>query len=121
LKAPQLSIESFAAAPHLEISSVRHETSFVDKELAKRKLKRRIALRAPFLSAGQILAASNMISVVPRRIAEEFVRNRPLVIRPLSLVSPAIDMAMIWPRRLDSQPAYQWLRNNVLKTIDRLK
>jgi len=120
-KAPRLAIESFAAAPHLEISSVRHETTFVDKELAKRKLRRRIALRAPFLSAGQILAASNMITVVPRRIAEEFVRNRPLVIRPLSLVSPAIDMAMIWPRRLDSQPAYQWLRNNVLGVIDRLK
>jgi DNA-binding transcriptional LysR family regulator len=88
--------------------------------LARRKLKRRVALRAPFLSAGQVLIGSDMVGVVPRRIADELVRYRPLAIRPLALVSPVIDIAMIWPRRLDSQPAHQWLRNNVLKVADRL-
>jgi DNA-binding transcriptional LysR family regulator len=116
----ELSLEQFAALAHLEISSVRHGTEFVDKELVKRKLKRRVALRAPFLSAAQVLMGSDMVSVVPRRIAQELVRHRPLVVRPLGLASPVIDMAMIWPRRLDSQPAHQWLRDNVLKAIDRV-
>jgi DNA-binding transcriptional LysR family regulator len=119
-KTSELSLERFAALAQLEISSVRHGTDFIDKELARRKLRRRVALRAPFLSAGQVLIGSDMVSVVPRRIADELVRYRPLVIRPLALVSPVIDIAMIWPRRLDSQPAHQWLRNNVLKVADRL-
>jgi DNA-binding transcriptional LysR family regulator len=110
---PELSIEKFAALPHLEISSVSHATVFIDQVLARRKLRRRIALRAPFLSAVRILATSDMVSVVPRRIAEELVRYRPLVIRALSQPSPIIETAMIWPRRLDNQPAHRWLRDTV--------
>jgi len=107
----ELSIEIFSALPHLEISSVHHATDFIDQVLARRKLKRRIALRAPFLSAVRILAASDMVSVLPRRIAEELIRYRPLVIRPLSHSSPIIETTMIWPRRLDNQPAHRWLRD----------
>src|SRR6266487_285423 len=47
-----------------------HPTDFVDQALARKKLERRIALRAPFLSAARILAASDMISVLPRRIVD---------------------------------------------------
>src|SRR6185312_1177588 len=53
----ELAIEKFAALPHLEISSVHHATDFIDEALARRKLTRRIALRAPFLSAVRILLA----------------------------------------------------------------
>jgi DNA-binding transcriptional LysR family regulator len=109
----ELSIEKFAALPHLEISSVHHATDFIDQILARRKLERRIALRAPFLSAVRILVASDMVSIFPRRIAEELVRYRPLVIRPLSHPSPIVETAMIWPRRLDNQPAHRWLRDTV--------
>jgi len=109
----ELSIEKFAALQHLEISSVHHATDFIDQVLARRKLRRRIALRAPFLSAVRILVASDMVSIFPRRIAEEVARYRPLVIRRLSHSSPIIETAMIWPRRLDNQPAHHWLRDVV--------
>jgi DNA-binding transcriptional LysR family regulator len=105
-----LSIETFATLAHLEISSVHHATDFIDRALARRKLKRRIALRAPFLSAVRILVASDMVSVLPRRIAEELARYRPLVIRRLPSASPMIETAMSWPRRLDKHPAHLWLR-----------
>jgi hypothetical protein len=99
---------------------------FVDEALARRKLTRRIALRAPFLSAVRILVTSDMIFIVPRRIAQELVQYRPLVIRPLSLASPSIETAMIWPRRLANQPAHRWLRDivclaaNGLRSVKRL-
>src|SRR5437868_7973529 len=64
----ELSIEKFAALAHLEISSVHHATDFIDRALARRRLKRRIALRAPFLSAVRILVASDMVAVLPKRI-----------------------------------------------------
>jgi DNA-binding transcriptional LysR family regulator len=112
-KGGELTVEKFAALPHLEISSVYHPTDFIDEALARRKLTRRIMLRAPFLSAGAILVVSDMISILPRRIAEELVRYRPLVTRPLLHSSPVIEMGMVWPRRLDNQPAHRWLRENV--------
>lgn len=111
----ELSIETFAALPHLEISSVRHTTDFIDQALGLRKLTRRIALRAPLLSAVGILVGSDMVSIFPRRIAEELVRHRPLAIRSLAHSSPTIETAMIWPRRLDNQAAHRWLRELVIK------
>jgi DNA-binding transcriptional LysR family regulator len=74
----ELAIEKFADLPHLETSSAHHATDFIDGVLARRKLTRRITLRAPFLSAVRILASSDMVSVLPQRIAEELVRHRPL-------------------------------------------
>jgi DNA-binding transcriptional LysR family regulator len=117
----ELSIETFATLPHLEISSVHHATDFIDQVLARRKLQRRIVLRAPFLSAVRILVASDMVSVFPRRIAEELVRYRPLAIRALAHSSPIVETAMIWPRRLDNQPAHRWLRDTVGTVIHDLR
>jgi DNA-binding transcriptional LysR family regulator len=110
----ELSMENFAALSHLVISSVPYATDFVDKALARRRLTRRIQLRAPFLSAVRILGASDMVSVLQRRIAEELVRYRPLVIRSLPHSSPTLETAMIWPRWLDNQPAHRWLRETVM-------
>jgi len=117
----ELSIEKFASLAHLEISSVHHATDFIESPLARRKLKRRIALRAPFLSAVRILVASDMVSVLPKRIAEELAHYRPLVIRPLPSASPMIETAMIWPRRLDRQPAHLWLRDIVSRAAEGLR
>jgi DNA-binding transcriptional LysR family regulator len=109
----ELSLEKFAALSHLAISSVQYATDFVDQALARRRLTRRIQLRAPFLSAVRILVASDMVSVLQRRVAEELVRYRPLVIRSLPHSSPTLETAMIWPRWLDNQPAHRWLREIV--------
>jgi DNA-binding transcriptional LysR family regulator len=109
----ELSMEQFAALSHLAISSVAYNTDFIDQALARRRLKRRIQLRAPFLSAVRILVASDMVSVLQRRVAEELVRYRPLVIRALPHSSPTLETAMIWPRWLDDQPAHRWLREVV--------
>jgi DNA-binding transcriptional LysR family regulator len=108
-----LSIEKFAALPHLVFSSSAYATDFIDRALAKRKLKRRIGLRAPFLSGEKALLNSDMISTVRRRSALEIVRHSPMVIRPLPHSSPTIETAMIWSRRLDNQPAHRWLRDVV--------
>jgi DNA-binding transcriptional LysR family regulator len=111
--ARELSVEKFAALSHLAISSVPYSTDFIDHALARRRLTRRVQLRAPFLSAVRILVASDMVSVLRRRVADELVRYRPLVIRALPHSSPTLETAMIWPRWLDNQPAHRWLREIV--------
>lgn len=118
--ARKLTIEKFAALPHLEISSSRHATDFIDAALSRAKLSRRITLRAPFLSAVRILATSDTIAVLPRRIARELTGYRPLALRDLPFASPAVETAMLWPRWLDAQPAHRWLRENVERTANDL-
>ena len=73
-----MSLETFAGLAHLEISSIHHPTDFIDRALARRKLARRITLAVPFVAAPQILVESDMVSLLPRRLAEALTRFRPL-------------------------------------------
>jgi DNA-binding transcriptional LysR family regulator len=107
----KLTPKAFADLPHLEISSSGDDTGFIDLWLAEHGLARRIALRAPYLSAAPILVHSDMIATFSRRIAQEFVRSHPLEIREAPYESPLVRTAMLWHRRLDRHPAHRWLRS----------
>ena len=109
-----LSPAEFAALPHLEISSSHEDTSFIDPWLANLGLARRIALRAPYLSAAPILAQSDMVATLSRRIAQELARDHPLQICEPPYDSPYVRTVMLWHRRLDSQPAHRWLRDVIV-------
>jgi DNA-binding transcriptional LysR family regulator len=118
--ASELSVEQLTAISELEISSAQFGSEFAD-DSAKPKRTRRSAMRAPFLSAAQILSTSDMASVLPLNIAKDMIESRPLVLRRLLRSRKAIDIAMIWPRRLDNQPAHRWLRDAVSHVTDGLR
>jgi DNA-binding transcriptional LysR family regulator len=109
----RLSAKAFAELEHLEISSSGDDLGFLDRWLAERGARRRIAHRAPYLAAAAILAQSDMIATLRCRIAEEFVRTRPLEIREPPYESPILEEQMLWHRRLDKQPAHRWLRDTI--------
>jgi len=113
LGARPLDIASVAAASHLVISSSGEDMSFIDAALAERNLSRSIALEAPYLSAGAILAQSTMIAVLGRRIAQEFHRAYPVDLAELPFASPVLHSVMSWHKRLDGQPAHRWLRGRI--------
>jgi DNA-binding transcriptional LysR family regulator len=116
----KLSPAAFAALPHLEISSSPVDTGFIDRWLAEHDLVRRIALRAPFLSAAPILVQSDMVVTLSRRIAVEFVRNHPLQIGEPPYDSPRVRTAMLWHKRLERHPAHRWLREVVVRVTKSL-
>jgi DNA-binding transcriptional LysR family regulator len=78
-------------------------------------------MRAPFLSAAQILATSDLVSVLPLNVARNMTRSHPLVFQPLSRSPRPIEAAMIWLRRLDNQPAHAWLRNVISQVASGLR
>jgi DNA-binding transcriptional LysR family regulator len=109
----KLSPKAFAEQLHLEISSSGEDTGFIDSWLTEHGVARRIALRTPYLSAASILVQSDMIAILSRRIAQEFVRSHPLEVRDLPCDSPLVRTVMLWHRRLDRHPAHRWLRTVV--------
>jgi len=115
-----LSATEFAALPHLEISSSLEDTSFVDRWLGEQGLARRIALRAPYLSAAAILVQSDLVATLSRRIAQELARSHPLQVREPPYDSPRVATIMLWHRRLDSHPAHRWLREVILSVTKNL-
>jgi DNA-binding transcriptional LysR family regulator len=110
---PELSAELVAEIPHVSITSSGDDTSFIDDALEQRGLVRKIATRVPFLSLVLILINSNLMAVVPRRVAEDLTRICPVVVRELPFLSPHTALSMIWHRRVDNHAAHRWLRDMI--------
>jgi DNA-binding transcriptional LysR family regulator len=113
----ELSVERFAALPHITITSSGDDTHFVDDALADRGLARLISAKVPLHSRILMLIGSEAIAVVPRRVAVDLVAICPLAMRPLPFPSPRVALSMIWHRRLDNDSAHRWLRGTVRAAV----
>ncbi len=114
-----LSAKVLAGLTHLDPPHGEN-TDFLDAWLSERGLTRRIALRAPYLSAMAILSRSDLAATLSRRIAQEFVRTDRLQIHELPVKSPVVHTTMLWHRRLDNHPAHRWLRDRIIAATKNL-
>jgi DNA-binding transcriptional LysR family regulator len=112
-KAQEFSTERLTTLPQLEISSAQFGTDFIGNGPGRSKPALKPAMRAPILSAAQILATSDLVSVLPLNVAKSMTRSHQLAFHRLSRSPKPIEAAMIWPRRLDNQPAHAWLRGAI--------
>ena len=120
-KTQEFSTERLATLPQLEISSAQFGADLLDSGPARSKTTPKATIRAPFLSAAQILATSDLVSVLPLNVAKNMIRSHPLVFHPLSRSPKPIEAAMIWLRRLDNQPAHAWLRDVINQVANGLR
>jgi DNA-binding transcriptional LysR family regulator len=120
-KARELSTDRLTTLAQLEISSAQFGADFIDSGPGRSKPGSKPAMRAPFLSAAQILATSDLVSVLPLNVARSMTRSHQLVFRPLSRSPRPIEAAMIWLRRLDNQPAHAWLRDVISRVTRDLR
>jgi DNA-binding transcriptional LysR family regulator len=118
IRARQFSTDKLANLPQLEISSAQFGADFDDAGPVRLKSVLRPAMRAPFLSAGPILAASDLVSVFPLNVAKSMIKYHPLVFHRLSRPPKPIEAGMIWLRRLDNQPAHAWLREVIVRAAN---
>jgi DNA-binding transcriptional LysR family regulator len=110
-----ISLRALGDFPHLILSSTGEETDFVDTELARHKLVRRVTLHVPLLAAASTLAQSEMIAILSEGTARAFAGSAPLDVLTLPFASPQQVTAMLWHRRVDNVPAHQWLRALILR------
>jgi DNA-binding transcriptional LysR family regulator len=108
-----LDLATFADLPQLAISSSGEDLRFVDAALAADGRSRAVVLETPYLSAGPILARSDMVAVLGRQIAQQFRRSYPIEITELPFESAILRSVMLWHRRFDDQAAHRWLRQTV--------
>ena len=120
-KTQEFSTEKLATLPQLEISSAQFGADLLDSGPARSKTAPKAVMRAPFLSAAQILATSDLVAVLPLNVAKNMIQSHPLVFHPLSRSPKPIEAAMIWLRRLDNQPAHAWLRDVINQVANGLR
>jgi DNA-binding transcriptional LysR family regulator len=120
-KAREFSTDRLTTLSQLEISSAQFGADFVDSGPGRSKHGLKPAMRAPFLSAAQILATSDLVLVLPLNVARNMTGSHHLVFRPLSRSPKPIESAMIWLRRFDNQPAHAWLRDVISRVTRDLR
>lgn len=110
-----LTLERFVALSHIAIVVTGRGEAPVDIALARLGLSRRVAMRLPhFLVAPMLVARSDMILSMPRRLARQAAAMVPLTVLELPPLDIApLPMSMIWHERRQDDPAHAWLRRQV--------
>ncbi|MGO4122822.1 LysR substrate-binding domain-containing protein [Inquilinus sp. YAF38] len=113
-----LTLERFVALSHVTIVVTGRGEAPVDIALARLGLTRRVAMRLPhFLVAPMLVARSDMILSLPRRLARQAAAMVPLTVLELPLDLDPLSMSMIWHERRQDDPAHAWLRRQVVEAV----
>lgn len=109
-----LSLPAYVAAPHVLVTLAADDRGVVDEALGKRDLRRRVAVTVSnsYLVPG-IVARTDMISHLPRRIAAELVRGFDLWMLAPPLPLPEWNVDMFWGGASDAEPAAKWIRSRL--------
>ena len=118
--AEPLTLERYAALSHVLISLSEDGNGPVDDYLQRRGLKRRIAVRIPyFLTAPSIVAESDLVFTIPRRIAA-LLSDERLVTATLPFDALSFTCSQLWHGRMHRDPAQRWLRGLIKDSTEQL-
>ncbi|WFF41992.1 LysR family transcriptional regulator [Salinicola endophyticus] len=108
-----LDLDTFCALEHVIVSP--QGGGFhgpVDDALAAVGRRRRVALSAPgFLVVPEIVARSELLALVPSRVAAGRGERLQRLVPPL--IVPGFDMALLWHERTTTHPLQRWLRQRL--------
>lgn len=110
-----LTLNTFLELSHLLVSPENERFGQVDAALAKRDLKRRLALTLPHMYAAPLLVArSDMIATLMRGviIASGYEQELTILKPPLEL--EPVQFVLSWHRRNDVHPAQRWFRDCIV-------
>lgn len=110
-----LTMEQFLTLHHVAFGSTPNSfslvDSLVDEVLAGMGHKRHTAVTVPsFLACPPVVARSDLIAVVPDRVAAASAAHYRLQILAMPFELGPLDLAMYWHARCHADPAHQWVR-----------
>jgi len=116
----ELTLDAYCGARHLLVSFSGRPHGFVDEALAELGRSRKVVLTVnQFFTAGQVVARTDLLTVLPRRfVASTGIADR-LEYRPLPMPLPEVNVDMLWHRRQESRAAHAWLRAQVIDAARR--
>jgi DNA-binding transcriptional LysR family regulator len=88
----------------------------IDAMLQSLGLSRRVAVMVPsFLAVPYVVASTDYVATVPRRIAQKYSAMVQLQLLDPPVRLPAFKIGLFWHERVDADPANRWLRRQVVE------
>jgi DNA-binding transcriptional LysR family regulator len=110
-----LTIERYCEAHHLRVSFTGRPVGFVDEALSALGYQRRVVLTVnQFFTAGRVVAASNLLTVLPRHFISVTAMEHGFTLRDLPFDLPPVMVHSLWHRRQSQRSDHTWLRAAVV-------
>jgi len=117
----ELSLERYLKLGHVLVSQRADSPGSVDRALQKRGQRRHVAARVShFLMVPQLVANSDLVAAVSRRVAEPFAKALGLRVLAPPLQLPRGRVSQVWHEQLDNDPAHRYLRETIAEVAARV-
>jgi DNA-binding transcriptional LysR family regulator len=117
----KLDLDAFCAIPHVQVKAKATDVpsrSPIDTILAQMDRKRTVtATVSTMFSLGRIVAGSDLIATLPRRVAESAATTLPVRIHPMPIDLWDVRIALGWHERCQDDPAHKFLRELLVATV----
>ena len=111
----KLTLDRYCEARHLLVSFSGRPFGFIDEALASRGRERRVVLTVnQFFTAGRVVSASDLLTVLPRHFVKVTSMTSDLALRDLPFEVPPVHVDSLWHRRQAQRSDHAWLRLAVL-------
>lgn len=118
---PTLDLETFLSYPHLKVGMIPDDPGAVGAALAKLGRERTVACQVPsFLAAPFIVQRTDLVVVIPRRVANTFSQLLDLPAVPPPVTLGTFTTEMVWHARLDDSPPQIWIRDTIRNVSESL-
>ena len=112
-----LTLDDFVALPH-GVLTVAGTDVLINAALKKLGIRRRSLLSFPhFMAAPLIVAQSDLIVILPRRLADIFIDAVDLAVYNPPLPLKKLTIYQVWHEKNHNDPAHSWLRSFIYQRL----
>jgi DNA-binding transcriptional LysR family regulator len=117
----RMSLQAFSSARHVMVSSPRSGHFLIEEALAERGIHRNIVARVPqFTVLPQLLSQSDLLVLLPSRVADLYVMQGGLKALALPVPLPDFQVQAHWHARQEYSAAHRWLVDEIVQTLGKL-
>lgn len=117
----KLTLRTYVSLQHIMVTQSAGASSGIDRALAQAGHSRKVSLRVShFLNVPTLVANTDLVAALSRRVAEPFARMLPLRLFEPPLRLRASRVGMVWHDSLRDDPAHRWLRERVAEVSARV-
>jgi DNA-binding transcriptional LysR family regulator len=119
--ADEMTLSAFSNARHLMVVSPSSGHRLVDEILSQQGVVRRVVARVPqFTVLPRLIPNSDLLVILPSRVAALFVAQGGLKALPLPIEIPSFDVRVHWHIRQENGAAHKWLIREIVETLGAL-
>lgn len=110
----KLTLKQYVALSHVLVSQRASSPGSVDRALARRGQSRTVGARVShFLMVPHLVAQTDMVAAISRRVALPAAKSLPLTVHAPPLPLPTSTVGQVWHARAEGDAGHRWFRGVV--------